>query len=268
MEETRKPRRLPGWAVNLLIWVLPTLEIYFIYVFAFGLSFELFSFLTFCAIPVFGLIVTRLLFLFRSKRSSGAKAWRCVVWILVLIVFWFISLFFLRMTHQVTHVDAKSKFEAKLSAAYPKWFSGSLEIGSPESVALHDCKMTAVIFESRSYTLLCRYDAAEYEAEKAAMETRYSFRTELLDSENPFFHKEGVEQLEPYAVIGNDVFRFLQPEDGTTGYLREFYKNCLLVVTNDAEQEIGYLLFHDADLDVVTDLTEFLNLECGWARIR
>ena len=34
MEETRKPRRLPGWAVNLLIWVLPTLEIYFIYVFA------------------------------------------------------------------------------------------------------------------------------------------------------------------------------------------------------------------------------------------
>ena len=71
MEETKRNRRLPRWAVNLLIWILPTLEIFFIYVFAFGLSFERFSFLTFCAIPVFGLIVTRLLFLFRSRRTGG-----------------------------------------------------------------------------------------------------------------------------------------------------------------------------------------------------
>ncbi len=264
MEEAKNARRFPRWAETLLIWCVPTLVILLLYVYVIGLVFDWYSFLTFCAILALGLIITRVIFVLRSDRIVSAKVWRCVLWLLLLVVFWFFSLFLPRVTHHVTGVDAPGRFEAELSQAYPMSFPDGVEIGSPQSAELHRSCMSAFIFRSRSYTLLCRYDAAEYEAEKTALETRYMFRTEPLLTEYPI-RDETVQTIEPYALIGNDVFRFVRPVDGDSDM---FFKKCLLVVTNDVEREIGYIVFDDFDLDYARDLTEFLNNECGWKNIR
>lgn len=167
--------------------------------------------------------------------------------------------------YTVSEVNAKEQFEDAASEIFPAFFSGGMELGSPENVVLHSNHVTDhFFFDRRSYTLLCKYDAAEYEREKTALETRYTFRTELLDTKHPSFQNKEVRQIEPYAVIGDDEFRFLLPTDNSDDY----FKNCLLVVTNDVEHEIGYLVFRDIDLDYAEDLTEFLNNECGWKNIR
>jgi len=221
----------------------------------------------FCMILILGLIITRLIFLFRSCRAVGAKVWRCVVWIILTIFLFFFSLFFLSLGehHRVTEVNARQEFEEAVEHVYPEALPAPLKLGSPKSIVLHKYLNYAIIFQTRSYTLLCQYDDADYSAAIAALENRYCFRTELLDA--GYVDNPEKQLIEPYAEIGNDHFRFLYPNNEDKP-IREFYKRSLLVVTNDVEREIGYILFDDFDLDEAEDLTEFINEYCGWKYVR
>ena len=209
-----------------------------------------------------GLMIMRIVYLILSAWPK--KGWVVGLWCLGLAMFTFITLLCpnVRQAHTVKK-EAKERFETAVSDVYQMELPLSLETGEPESVEYHHYLWTMMIFQTESYTLICRYDAEEYEKELEALETRYHFRTEPL--------KTGVTEdpakstIEPAFSLGNDRFRFLQPADGSRD---EFYKRCVLVFTNDENHEIGYLVYDDMDLDYVEDLTEFMNEQCGWKYIR
>ena len=267
MEEVKQKRPLPDWAVKLLIWVGPSLALLLLHMWGFGLVLSEGTWITFCLVPIFGLILTRLVFLFCSRRPAADKTWRTILWVIVLVILWFFALFFPRELHRCTRIRPRERFEAAYCEIFPEDRLLPLELGEPESVECHSYVWSVLIFESHSRTLLCRYGAADYPEAKAALEARYRFRTKPLDTEWDAPGKE-VKQIEPYTSIGDDSFRFLLPGDGDDLYGDRFYKRCLLVVTNDARHEIGYVLFDDFDLDVAEDLGEFLMGYCGWRYIR
>ena len=267
MESYKAKWRLPKWSENLLIWCCPAFTLLLIF---FCIPNSLTNgkrVFVLCMILILGLIITRLIFLFRSYHSVGAKVWRCVVWIILTIVLFFFSLFCLSLGehHRVTKLDAQHQFETSVEELLPDANFVPLELGSPKSVVLHEYFEEAIIFQTRSYTLLCQYDEADYKAAIAALENRHCFRTELLD--NRYHDDPDKKLIEPYAEIENDHFRFLYPNDADDQSW-EFYKRSILVVTNDVKYEIGYILFYDFDLDYVDDLTEFITYYCGWKYVR
>ena len=116
---------------------------------------------------------------------------------------------------------------------------------------------------SQSYTLLCTYDEAGYKEAAAALEARCAFRTEPLGTGRyDDAHRETT--VAPYATIGEDRFRVLLPENEKEGM---FYKECLLIMNNEAKRQIGYILFYDPDVDLAEDFSEFINEYCGWKYI-
>ena len=277
MDAAEKKPLLPPWAVTALIWCAPTLFFLLVDTAIFGLVPEKETIFTFCLIPLFGLMVTRLILLFRSRRSIGAKIGLTVLWLLLQAALWFVALFFPINLHHCVREDAPERFEARFSemhfmAIRPESSAKSLlfplELGTPEALEYHSYDTSGlVIFQSQSCTLLCRYADENYDAAKAALEARYSFRTELMDTEHAYRDKQ-VKQIEPYTRIGDDFFRVLLPRDEESGFYDSFYKNCILIVTNDVRCEIGYIVFSDFDLDMAEDLAVFLNDYCGWKHIR
>lgn len=200
----------------------------------------------------------------KKKLLTGITVIIAAIYLVVHLSFilFMISLF---VHHYSTKINAQSRFEAEVETVLPDALPLPLDLDSPKTVVLHKYRTNSLgIFQSRSCTLLCRYDEAEYTAAKAALEARYRFRTEPLDSgsSDPENHL-----IEPYVKIGNDQFRFLYPGDDDENAWA-FYKRSILIVTNDVEQEIGYIVFEDIDLDVAENLTEFINERCGWKYIR
>lgn len=263
--ENNKPR-LPKWAVLALIWIGPSLLLWLWWTQIRGVLLNYVSFPFFVLIP--GLCVSRLILLFRSRRSVGGKIWRAVLWTLIVGIALFFAVWSPFEIHRSTRRDAEQKFEAGAAELRGGWSFDLPELGEPETLTYHYYLTRAAVWDSTAHALLCRYSPEDYPAEKAALEERVQFRTESLASDDPTFHPDA-ERLEPYVRIGNDEFRFLYPRnDQTDGFYGAFYKNCVLVVTNDETREIGYLVFYDYDLDLAEDLTEFINEYCGWSAIR
>ena len=276
MDAAEKKPLLPSWAVKALIWCGPTLFFLLVDTAILGLVPEKETIATFCLIPLFGLMVSRLIFLFRSRRSLGAKIALTVLWLLLQAALWFVALLFPINLYHCVREDAPEQFEDHFSKLYfvcmtpqdtPKRLLFPLELGTPEAQEYHRYDKHAAIFLSQSCTLLCRYAEEDYEAAKANLEARYRFRTELMDTEYSFGDKQ-VKQIEPFVRIGDDLFRVLLPRDGEREFTDDFYKGCILIVTNDVRREIGYIAFADIDLDVAEDLAVFINDECGWKHIR
>ena len=276
MDAAEKKNLLPSWAVKTLIWCGPTLFFLLVDTAILGLVPEKETIFTFYLIPLFGLMVTRMIFLFCSRRSIGAKIGLTGLWLLLQALLWFVALFFPINLYHCVREDAPEQFEDHFSKLYfvcmtpqdpLKRLLFPLELGTPEAQEYHRYDKHAAIFLSQSCTLLCRYGEEDYEAAKTALETRYRFRTELMDTEHSFGDKQ-VKQIEPYTHIGDDFFRVLMPRDGEREFDGAFYKFCILIVTNDVRREIGYIAFADFDLDVAEDLAEFLNDYCGWKHIR
>ena len=277
MDAVEKKNLLPSWAVKALIWCGPTLFFLLVDTAIFGLVPEKKTVATFCLIPLFGLMVTRMIFLFRSRRSVGAKIGLTILWLLLQALLWIFALFFPINLYHYNQEAAPEQFEDHFSKLYylsptqqdtPKRLLFPLELGTPEALEYHSYDTSGlVIFQSQSCTLLCRYGEEDYEAAKAALEARYRFRTELMNTEYSFGDKQ-VKQIEPYTHIGDDFFRVLMPRNGEREFDGAFYKFCILIVTNDVRREIGYIAFADFDLDVAENLAEFLNDYCGWKHIR
>ena len=276
MDAAEKKNLLPPWAVKALIWCGPTLFFLLVDTAIFGLVPEKKTVATFCLIPLFGLMVTRMIFLFRSRRSLGAKIGLTVLWLLLQAALWIFALFSpINLYHHIRS-DAPERFENQFSKLYflsttqqdtPRSLLFPLELGTPETLEFHSYDKHAAIFLSQSCALLCSYAEEDYEAAKAALEARYSFRTELMDTEHAYRDKQ-VKQIEPYTHIGDDFFRVLMPRNGEREFDGAFYKFCILIVTNDVRREIGYIAFADFDLDVAENLAAFVLDYCGWKHIR
>ena len=213
-----------------------------------------------------------------SERKNGqhGKVKRPFAWfvpLLLLVLFAFNGcLPFPIARHKRYEENAQAKFEEAVLKIYPE--SGSIpvdlvvppEIGSPDATEFHSYWTHMAIYDSNAYTLLCSYGEEEYAAAKAAIEARYSFRTEPLYSKDPTF-SDDAKELDPEFDIGDDHFRFILPNDKEDIY-GGFFKGCFIVVTNDVKYEIAYIAFMDMDLDVADDLAEFVKDTCGWRYVR
>ena len=185
----------------------------------------------------------------------------------------FLLIIFLVPAHKdfrSTTVDAAAEFEAAVAREDPEALAAlsPLERGNAEAETCYTYESTDALSTTCCYVLLCRYEAEDYPAEKAAVETRYVFRTKPLETGKVENGKALT--ISPYARIGGDEFRFVLPEDDPENKNIHycFYHCSVMIVTNDTEKEIGYLFFKDKELDVAEDLTEFLNNYCAWKLIR
>lgn len=129
------------------------------------------------------------------------------------------------------------------------------EIGEPDDVTLYEYFATqAVFFTQDVYTLVARYEPAEYALQTQAIEANYSFYTELQGYGEHF--------CEPEADMDGYRFRMIDAPEVSFPKLLGF------IATNDDTCEIVYMSFQDYDLDWIDDLPEFLNEYCGWEHIR
>lgn len=109
-----------------------------------------------------------------------------------------------------------------------------------------------IAFESHSYILHLRYDAAGYEARIQAFEETYDWRTEPITGET-----QGVS---PNFEL--DGYRFHCVEGGY------YPKEMLCIGTREEDHEIAILYFYDQDLDFVSpDMPEFLLDETCWSQV-
>ncbi|MBR3019445.1 MAG: hypothetical protein IKH57_20600 [Clostridia bacterium] len=264
MSVSENKENASGLATEWLIWCLPTLALLLIGIFGIGLIPELPSFLM---ILVIGLIVTRIIFLLRSRRGPGVKISLIIVWVVIFVIAGFISLFLPWKIYRCVKADAQSRFEAKISNLYPSGlyqeaFTVPFEIGTVNATEFHTF-INFWVFESRAYTLLCAYNEEEYEKATALMEDRCSFRTEQLET-GRLNDGHAEIKIDPYTMIGNNFFRIVLPENGNHF---PFYKECFLIMKNDVERQIAYIAFSDIDLDEAENLTEFIVEYCGWKYI-
>ncbi len=222
------------------------------------------SLLSFVAIAMTGLIVTRIIFLLRSRRKNAAKAGPLTAWIAILVAVIFFGLFMPRTIHHVIKADAQNRFEADIPRLFLKSVSVPIDVGTADSTEYHMFTRSAAIFESRSRILLCRYSEEEYERAVASAEERFRFRTEPLGT--GCYDDDHAEIAdEPYTVIGDGLFRMLDPGDGDNS---SFYKGCFLIMTNDVKHQIAYIAFSDDDLDMTRSLQELIKGYCGWNYLR
>ena len=211
MEVEMKRSQLPLWAVNLLILLLPGVVLWCFWHFIWGMLQTAISFPFFVLFP--GLILSRLIFLFRSKRSGGTKVGRLIVWILLLLFILFLGMFSVYQIHHSSRQNAWNKFVSGIPSYCEKYKAlGTPDLGTPEEMIYHSYK-TYAIWDSDAQILLCRYSPVDYAAQKTALEQQYTFRTEPLVGEYGY-HGIGDIMIDPYAMIGDDEFRFLYPQDG------------------------------------------------------
>ena len=265
METTKTKKRLLALGKGLLVLAVVMSVLWCFLYFVLGMLQTAFSFPFFVLIP--GLILTRLVFLFRSRRSVGAKVCLLIVWILLLLFVLYLGMFSEYQIHHSSRRDPWNKFVSSIPTYCEKYEAlGTPELGTPEEMIYHHYK-TYAIWDSDANILLCRYSPTDYAAQKAALEQQYPFRTEPLVGDYGSHGEEDL-MIEPYAKIGDDEFRFLYPLDGMNEYIQEYFRSSLLLVTNDAAREIGFISFDDIDLDMAKDLTRFLKKYCGWSVIR
>ena len=245
MENTEKKNGIAYLIANIVTLILPAGIIVAVMLFMHVIP-NVFSAVSFGFAVIIGLIISRIIFIIRARRPSSYKIWRMILWICILAFTGFIFLFMPRATHDCKTADAQSSFEEVVSDKYPGVFNIPLSLGSPSSVEYHTYTTFAVIYASRSYTLICSYDERNFYDEINVIEFEYETRTE------------------PFETIGDYNFFLV-----TTGEEDlPFFKKSAYLIVNRVTHEIGYMFYDDIDLDVANDRTSFLNRYCGWGYIR
>ena len=246
---------------RLIIWLLPALAIMLTAVVGFGMIVCVDNVPSFVLLALCGLLFSCVFMICKSKKkSTGVKISLSILCMGVLLVVGFLAILMPKKIMRSTSSDPVSKFEAGVSKVYDGDILMPLDVGNPVSMTCYDYEYMMIIFESRSYTLVCDYDEAGYEVALASLEERYDFRTEAFMG--------GVENnetiwLDPVYDIGDEHFRVLAPADGEEGFMK---KN-IIIMTDDVNHEIAYIVFADPDLDVVTEMDYFIGSYCGWDHI-
>lgn len=105
-------------------------------------------------------------------------------------------------------------------------------------------KNSSSFFETKTISLVLTYDKASYDKQIEYIEQEYSMYSTSPDLYGTDF------QAETNGYTINMVNR---------KYTLEHNKNALLIGRNPEELKICYLFYYDPDLDVLNDLTEYVN---------
>ena len=127
------------------------------------------------------------------------------------------------------------------------------ELGNPEEIEYYNLFFAYVIFSHETDGLICTYTQEDYELQKAKLDTVYKFQTERT-----------TDGFEPMIEIDGYQFQMLSSKE----YDLYYPKNMVLIGCSDDANEIVYLEFHNADLDYITSLQDFIMNICGWKYIR
>ena len=155
--------------------------------------------------------------------------------------------------------DVAKHYTTKIAECYEYEHMPSLaQVGEPENIDLYvySCE---TIFYSEAHVLICQYDEAQYQSQKADVEQRYVFQQEVIS------HYE--EKCEPTAHIDGYTFRMVSVDGKYEEELR-YPNRMILIATNDETRELVYIAFYDSDLDVIHSLSDFIIDYCGWDYIR
>lgn len=205
------------------------------------------------------LIPTVVITLFWRLIGSGWKTWlKSILCVGILLIYIPV------MGFAILLGTYHSASQYRGSQAMEQYVSASTEVpslpnpdalGAPQSMTYQYYETSALIFLTESHTLLCRYTPEAYDAQVAALETDWVFRTEPFTAYN-------APTPEAFTLDGFH-FRFLSPEEES--YELWFPKYVALVGTNDHTHEIVWLYWNDIDLDYMgKDPADFLSSCCGW----
>ena len=229
-----------------------------------GLRLTFGAFLLFFLFP--GLNIFLVLRMLRKDLPISSKVLRTLgLWILLGAALLFGVLLTARFPleyHEVVRENAAEAFAAKYHKASA---FNEPEVGTPISVEYHKIRQYDLIGQNRVSILLCRYTEEDYPRDKAAAESGLTFREkELLSDYSPL--RDEYETYEPTVRIGDDVFRFVEPDSDWSW--EPFYNFCDILVTNDVTHEIAWLTYYDVEVDSIQGIEYFLEYPCGWHIVR
>ena len=217
--------------------------------------------LAFIVLPLILLAVLFLIVFSKEKLKwwiKGLLIYGTLIW---LGTFFLILLVFGRLEHfeHYQNEDVAKHYTTTIAEHYEyEHMPTLLEVGDPEKTGLY-VYACETIFYSEAHALMCQYDDAQYQSQKAAMEKTYVFQKDAID-------RYGV-KCEPTAQIDGYTFRMVSVE-GEYGEELRYPNRMILIAANDETRELVYIAFYDADLDYIDSLSEFIMDDCGWKYIR
>ena len=130
------------------------------------------------------------------------------------------------------------------------------EISNPQKVDYYHYEGEGFIFFWQSDSLICKYSDEEYFKQKASLDEKYVFQTDVIKWDEHI--------CEPTIEIDGYSFRMLSRNE----YEMDYPKDVVFIATNDETREIVYICYNDQDRDYIESLEEFILDECGWKHIR
>ena len=120
---------------------------------------------------------------------------------------------------------------------------------------VHD-DYTNIVATDYTYILIVSYDEENYQARKAALDTDYTYRTEMIEA-----LEEG-QQVSPVFEMDGFSFRAVEQK------WAEYPKQMLFVGTSDERRELAYIYCDNYDLDCIDESMEkHLKDVSSWAEI-
>lgn len=258
MNKQAYKRVTPARIVAFLLTVIPVMIMLLIGVAAMigGCTLNGGALLCFILIPLIVMVLIGI------NMFSHETVWEKIVWVLgvyaiaipIVIVIVIVSL----CVGQLEDIEVYKGNE--LPVVYEERVKGDAflpsldEIGKPVEWEYCDYISSAMIFTCDTDVLICRYTPEDYAAQKAAIDSRYTFRTD------PYTYREFV--CEPQAEL--DGYRFRMINSPEVIYPRRLG----FIATNDETCEIVWMSFTDDEMDYIEDLASFIEEDCGWKYIR
>lgn len=193
---------------------------------------------------------------------SGSKAWKKVILSGVILVLFVISYFWFSVFTsyvQIKHYDGADVEQRYAEIKNKNTLMPDLSgIGESVDIECHNVWIEFFMFAAETDYLICHYTPEEYQAQKAALETKYIFQTEFIT--------ESDVRCEPSTDVDGYQFRLLSVEEykGTIHYPKEL----VLIGYSDVACKIVYAAFIDLDLDYIRSLKDFVLDDCGWKYLR
>ena len=149
---------------------------------------------------------------------------------------------------------------------YAETFMPALEdVGAYEHADAYYRYIFRLMFESRSVNLTLTYSAENYEQQKQAALAGYQF-DEIVESEQ-HLHKPSCakdcavlyDTVSNYCTYRTYTIYVVSPSDLNPDYRVLIPKYFGMIGFSDTNHKICYLYYYDYDLDILGDMTEFLD---------
>lgn len=207
---------------------------------------------TFFALPIIAVLLFVIILV--KIKKTWAKVVMCIV-VLIASLFCFVGFCGFQEYESIKcyeNEELQEQYAENTNAFMP----ALTEISKPEKLEYYHYEGSGAIFQWKSQSLICKYSDEEYLQQKASLEEKYVFQTEIIKRDE--YICESTIEIDGYS------FRMLS----RTEYEMDYPKDVVLIATNDATREIVYLSFYDQDLDYIDSLEGFILDNCGWEHIR